>query len=73
MPLYRNYTAALTAYNEIEPAACALKEAAYADVKLAFQALAAPLTHTQDRLWDLRAPTGSRDGAREQGLDTNED
>ncbi|MBB4372919.1 trehalose 6-phosphate synthase [Bradyrhizobium sp. cir1] len=73
IPLYRDYAAALTAYNEIEPAAVALKEAAYAGVKSAFEALAVPLTHTQDRLWDLPAPTASRGGAREQGLDADQD
>ncbi|RXH36695.1 alpha,alpha-trehalose-phosphate synthase [Bradyrhizobium nanningense] len=70
MPRYRDYAAALTAYNEIEPAAAALKEAAYADVKSAFEALAVPLTHTQDRIWDLPAP---RDRAREQGLEASQD
>ncbi|VIO69808.1 alpha,alpha-trehalose-phosphate synthase (UDP-forming) [Bradyrhizobium ivorense] len=55
MPLYQNYTTALTAFNEVDPADAALKEAAYADVKLSFEALAAPLMHTQDRLWVLPA------------------
>ncbi|RXG86906.1 trehalose-6-phosphate synthase [Bradyrhizobium zhanjiangense] len=73
MPLYQNYAAALTAHNEIDPADAALKEAAYADVKSAFVALAAPLKHTQDRLWDLPAPTASRDGHREQELGARED
>ncbi|UGY25043.1 MULTISPECIES: alpha,alpha-trehalose-phosphate synthase (UDP-forming) [Bradyrhizobium] len=59
MPLYQNYAEALTAYNEIDPSDAALKEAAYADVRSAFEALAAPLKHTQDRLWDLPAATAS--------------
>ncbi|MCP1755697.1 hypothetical protein ACVII1_004310 [Bradyrhizobium elkanii] len=42
MPLYQDHAEALTAYNEIAPA---LKEAAYADVKSSFEALAAPLMH----------------------------
>ncbi|MHC2575284.1 trehalose 6-phosphate synthase [Bradyrhizobium diazoefficiens] len=67
MPLYQNYAAALTAYNETDPADAALKEAAYADVKSAFVALAAPLKHTQDRLWDLPAPTASRWSSRTRG------
>ncbi|MBB4380259.1 trehalose-6-phosphate synthase [Bradyrhizobium sp. SBR1B] len=65
MPLYQDYAAALTAHDEIEPEDVALKEAAYANVKSAFEALAVPLTHIQDRLWVL--PTASGDGAREQG------
>ncbi|MGY3346983.1 MULTISPECIES: alpha,alpha-trehalose-phosphate synthase (UDP-forming) [unclassified Bradyrhizobium] len=73
MPLYQTYAAALTVYNEVEPTATALKEAAYADVKTAFEALAVPLAHTQDSLWDLPAQTAPRDGAREQRLDLNED
>ncbi|WP_198028305.1 trehalose-6-phosphate synthase [Bradyrhizobium sp. WSM1743] len=73
MPLYQNYAAALTAYNEIDPADATLKEAAYADVKSAFEALAVPLKHTQDRLWDLSAPTASRDGGRGQELGARED
>lgn len=73
MPLYQNYAAALTAYNETDPADAALKEAAYADVKSAFVALAAPLKHTQDRLWDLPAPTASRDGHRGQEVGARED
>ncbi|WP_245474051.1 alpha,alpha-trehalose-phosphate synthase (UDP-forming) [Bradyrhizobium zhanjiangense] len=73
MPLYQNYAAALTAYNEIDPADAALKEAAYAHVKSAFVALAAPLKHTQDRLWDLPAPTASRDGHGGQELVARED
>ncbi|WP_271610822.1 hypothetical protein [Bradyrhizobium sp. CCBAU 21360] len=48
MPLHQNYAAALTACNEIDPADAALKEAAYEDAKLAFEALATPLKHTQD-------------------------
>ncbi|MHC2161302.1 hypothetical protein [Bradyrhizobium ottawaense] len=73
MPLYQNYAAALTAYNETDPADAALKEAAYADVMSAFVALAAPLKHTQDRLWDLPAPTASRDGHRGQEVGARED
>ncbi|WP_276573187.1 trehalose-6-phosphate synthase [Bradyrhizobium sp. NBAIM01] len=73
MPLYHNYTAALTAYNDIDPAAAALKEAAYADVKSAFEALAVPLKHTQDRLWDLPVPTASRDGTRGPELGAREE
>ncbi|MGY2843697.1 trehalose 6-phosphate synthase [Bradyrhizobium sp. USDA 4509] len=56
MPLYQNYAKALTAFNEVDPADAALKEATYADVKSSFEALAAPLMHTQDRLWILPAP-----------------
>ncbi|MGY2986214.1 alpha,alpha-trehalose-phosphate synthase (UDP-forming) [Bradyrhizobium sp. USDA 4508] len=56
MPLYRNYAEALTAFNEVDPADAALKEAAHAEVKSSFEALAAPLMHTQDRLWVLPAP-----------------
>ncbi|MBR1005073.1 trehalose-6-phosphate synthase, partial [Bradyrhizobium liaoningense] len=55
MPLYQDHAKALTAYNEIAPMDAALKEAAYADVKSSFEALAAPLMHTQDRLWILPA------------------
>ncbi len=73
MPLYQDYATALTAYDEIDPVATALKEAAYADVKSAFEALVAPLTHTQDRLWNLPTRTASRDGPRAQGLDANQD
>ncbi|UWU75739.1 trehalose-6-phosphate synthase [Bradyrhizobium huanghuaihaiense] len=73
MPLYQNYAAALTAYNEIDPADAALRQAAYEDVKLAFEALAAPLKHTQDRFWDLPGPTASRDGHRGQELGARED
>ncbi|WP_165405355.1 alpha,alpha-trehalose-phosphate synthase (UDP-forming) [Bradyrhizobium genosp. SA-3] len=73
MPLYRNYNKAVTAYNEIDPADAALREAAYADVKSTFEALAAPLKHTQDRLWDLPAATASRDGPRGQELGARED
>ncbi|WP_244521641.1 hypothetical protein [Bradyrhizobium sp. DOA9] len=54
MPLYQDYAAALSAYNEIDPAAGAL---AYADLKSAFEALAVPLKHTQDRLWDSCSAT----------------
>ncbi|ODM72152.1 trehalose-6-phosphate synthase [Bradyrhizobium elkanii] len=56
MPLYQNYATALTAFNEVDPGDAALKESAYADVKSSFEALAAPLMHTQDRLWVLPAP-----------------
>ncbi|MCC8977895.1 alpha,alpha-trehalose-phosphate synthase (UDP-forming) [Bradyrhizobium acaciae] len=56
MPLYQNYATALTASNEVDPGDAALKEAAYADVKSSFEALAASLMHTQDRLWVLPAP-----------------
>ncbi|QOG21050.1 alpha,alpha-trehalose-phosphate synthase (UDP-forming) [Bradyrhizobium sp. SEMIA] len=73
MPLYQSYAAALTAYNEIDPADAALKQAAYADVESAFEALAAPLKHTQDRLWDLQAATASRDGRRGQQLGARDD
>ncbi|MGY4230381.1 trehalose 6-phosphate synthase [Bradyrhizobium sp. USDA 4503] len=58
MPLYQNYATALTAFNEVDPADAALKEAAYADVKSSFEALAGPLMHTQDRLWVPPAPDG---------------
>ncbi|WP_245315714.1 alpha,alpha-trehalose-phosphate synthase (UDP-forming) [Bradyrhizobium yuanmingense] len=73
MPLYQSYAAALTAYNEIDPADAALKEAAYGAVKSAFDALAPPLKHTQDRLWDLPVATASRDGHRRQELRGRED
>ncbi|MGY4408034.1 alpha,alpha-trehalose-phosphate synthase (UDP-forming) [Bradyrhizobium sp. USDA 3315] len=73
MPLYWNYAEALTAYNEIGPADAALKEAASADVKSAFEALSAPLKHTQDRLWDLTAPTASLDNRRGQELGAGEE
>ncbi|UFW51361.1 alpha,alpha-trehalose-phosphate synthase (UDP-forming) [Bradyrhizobium arachidis] len=73
MPLYQSYAAALTAYNEIDPADGALKQAGYADVGSAFEALAAPLKHTQDRLWDLPAATASRDGRRGQELGARDD
>lgn len=53
MPLCQNHAAALSAYNAIDPADADLKEDAYADVQSAFEALAAPLKHTQDRLCDL--------------------
>lgn len=72
MPLYQDYAAALTSYNEIDPADAALKDAAYGDVKSAFEALAAPLKHTQDRLWDLPAATASGDGHRGQELGARE-
>ncbi|WP_342723582.1 trehalose-6-phosphate synthase [Bradyrhizobium sp. B097] len=68
MPMYQNYAEAVTAYNEIEPANAGLREAAYADVKSAFEALAAPLEHTQDRLWDLPTATASFNGRRGQEL-----
>ncbi|WP_271627891.1 trehalose-6-phosphate synthase [Bradyrhizobium sp. CCBAU 11445] len=73
MPLYQSYAAVLTAYNEIDPADAALKRAAYADVESAFDALAAPLKHTQDRLWDLPAATASRDGRGRTGIGARED
>ncbi|MCP3415697.1 trehalose-6-phosphate synthase [Bradyrhizobium brasilense] len=66
MPLYQNYANAVTVYDEIDPAYAALREAAYADVKSAFDALVVPLNHTQDRLWDLAAPTASLDSRRGQ-------
>ncbi|MGY4627004.1 alpha,alpha-trehalose-phosphate synthase (UDP-forming) [Bradyrhizobium sp. USDA 4486] len=72
MPLYQDYAAALTSYNEIDPADAALKDAAHGDVKSAFVALAAPLKHTQDRLWDLPAATASGDGHRGQELGARE-
>ncbi|QOZ23993.1 trehalose-6-phosphate synthase [Bradyrhizobium sp. CCBAU 51753] len=56
LPLYQDHAEALSAYNEIGPADAALKEPAYAGVKSSFEALAAPLMHTQDRLWVLPAP-----------------
>ncbi|MGY3131143.1 trehalose 6-phosphate synthase [Bradyrhizobium sp. USDA 4501] len=56
MPLYQNYATALTAFNQVAPADTALKEAAYADVESSFEALAAPLMRTQDRLWVLPTP-----------------
>jgi len=68
IPLYQDYASALTAYNEIDPADAALKEAAYGAVMSAFDALAAPLNHTQDILWDLPAATASRHGHRGQEL-----
>ncbi|WP_342734103.1 trehalose-6-phosphate synthase [Bradyrhizobium sp. B117] len=71
MPLYQNYAAALTAYNEIDPAAGALKEAAYTDVKSAFEALAVPLKHTQDRIWDFAAPPASQDAASTPNLQSS--
>ncbi|MCA1415492.1 hypothetical protein I6F30_30830 [Bradyrhizobium sp. NBAIM20] len=73
IPLYQDYASALTAYNEIDPADAALKEAAYGAVKSAFGALAAPLKHTQDRLWDLPAATASRHGHRGQEVGARED
>ncbi|MCP1838419.1 trehalose 6-phosphate synthase [Bradyrhizobium sp. USDA 4524] len=57
MPLFRRHAEALAAYNEIDPAEAALKEAAFEDEKKAYEALEAPLIHTQDRLWDLPANT----------------
>ncbi|PPQ19294.1 trehalose-6-phosphate synthase [Bradyrhizobium sp. AC87j1] len=57
MPLYRNHAEALATYNEIDPADVALKEAACADEKKAYEELEARLMHTQGRLWDLPIPT----------------
>ncbi|MGY4403877.1 alpha,alpha-trehalose-phosphate synthase (UDP-forming) [Bradyrhizobium sp. USDA 3315] len=54
MPLYQNYADAVTVYNDINPAKADLRQAAYANVKAAFEALAARLQHTQDRLWSPR-------------------
>ncbi|WFU31269.1 trehalose-6-phosphate synthase [Bradyrhizobium brasilense] len=73
MPLYQNYAEALTAYNEIDPDDAALQEAAYADVKSAFEALAGPLNHTQDRLWELPAPIAPLDGRRGHELRAGEE
>ncbi|MDA9545044.1 hypothetical protein ACM43_11325 [Bradyrhizobium sp. CCBAU 45321] len=73
IPLYQDYASALTAYNEIDPADAALKEAAYGAVMSAFDALAAPLNHTQDILWDLPAATASRHGHRGQELGARKD
>ncbi|MDA9534850.1 hypothetical protein ACM41_00745 [Bradyrhizobium sp. CCBAU 21362] len=73
MPLYRNYAEALATYNEIDPADVALKEAAYADEKKAYEALEARLMHTQGRLWDLPIPTASLSGRPEQEPGARED
>ncbi|WP_445219664.1 trehalose-6-phosphate synthase [Bradyrhizobium sp. Pa8] len=59
MPLYPNYAEAAAAYAEADPADVELKEAAYANLKAAFDAIAGPLEHTQDRLWVL--PTNGAD------------
>lgn len=53
MPLYPDYLKKAAAYVAVDPADVKLKEAAYADMKTAFDELAGPLTHTQDRLWVL--------------------
>ncbi|MCP3460917.1 trehalose-6-phosphate synthase [Bradyrhizobium sp. CCGUVB23] len=53
MPLYPNYSEAAVAYAAVDPADVELKQAAYANMKTAFDELAGPLTHTQDRLWVL--------------------
>jgi len=66
MPLYRNHAEALATYNEIDPADVALKEAARADEKKAYEALEARLMHTQSRLWDLGIATASPSGRSEQ-------
>ncbi|MBB4423775.1 trehalose 6-phosphate synthase [Bradyrhizobium sp. CIR48] len=66
MPLYRNHAEALATYNEIDPADVALKKAACADEKKAYEALEARLMHTQGRLWDLPIPTASLGGRPEE-------
>ncbi|SCB55782.1 trehalose 6-phosphate synthase [Bradyrhizobium shewense] len=66
MPLYRNHAEALATYNEIDPADVALKEAARADEKKAYEALEARLMHTQGRLWELPIATASLSGRPEQ-------
>ncbi|MGY8662362.1 trehalose-6-phosphate synthase [Bradyrhizobium sp. UFLA05-109] len=53
MPLFANYSEAAATYTEADPADVALKEAAYANLETAFDALAGPLAHTQDRLFVL--------------------
>lgn len=68
MPLYPNYAEAVTAYDEIDPADAELREAVLANVKAALEALAAPLKHTQDRLWVLPTATASFNGRSEQNL-----
>ncbi|MEZ2143481.1 trehalose-6-phosphate synthase [Bradyrhizobium sp. DN5] len=73
MPLYRNHAEALATYNEIDPADVALKEAAYADEKKAYDALEARLMHTQGRLWDLPIPTASLSGRPEEEPGAGED
>ncbi|SDH42677.1 trehalose 6-phosphate synthase [Bradyrhizobium sp. Rc2d] len=73
MPLYRNHAEALATYNEIDPADVALKEAAYADEKKAYEALEARLMHTQGRLWDLPIPTASLSGRPEEEPGAGED
>ncbi|MGY4319561.1 alpha,alpha-trehalose-phosphate synthase (UDP-forming) [Bradyrhizobium sp. JR3.5] len=72
MPLYPNLAEAVAAYDEIDPANAGLKETAYTNVKSASDALAAPLKHTQDRLWDLptaRAPLNRRYGQQPDARD----
>ncbi|MBP1290314.1 MULTISPECIES: alpha,alpha-trehalose-phosphate synthase (UDP-forming) [Bradyrhizobium] len=59
MPLYPNYAEAAAAYARVDPGDAELKDAAYADLKAAFDALAAPLEHIQNRLWVL--PTNGAD------------
>ncbi|WP_208639264.1 hypothetical protein [Bradyrhizobium forestalis] len=66
MPLYLNHAVALATYNEIDLADVALKEAARADEKKAYEALEARLMHTQDRLWELPIVTASLSGRPEQ-------
>ncbi|MBP0111027.1 alpha,alpha-trehalose-phosphate synthase (UDP-forming) [Bradyrhizobium vignae] len=73
MPLYRQHAEALATYNEIDPADVAVKEAARADEKKAYEALEARLMHTQGRLWELPIATASLSGRPEQEASVGED